>query len=174
MNDPRYPIGTFTLEGAIDAVQREKWISEIAAQPAKLRDAVAGLSDAQLDTPYRNGGWTLRQVVHHVPDSHMNGYVRFKLALTENNPTIKPYLEHEWAKLPDSTLPLEMSLKLFEAIHERWTKLLQHMTDVDFERTYVNPESRKQWLLKEAIGLYAWHGNHHIAHITELRKRKNW
>jgi hypothetical protein len=173
MTDPRYPIGKFTFDG-VDATQREAWISEITMQPSKLREAVVGLSDAQLDTPYREGGWTVRQVVHHVPDSHINAYIRFKLALTENNPTIKPYFEDKWAELPDSKLPVEVSLKLLELVHGRWVVILKSMTEADFERTYFHPESQKTFVLKEVVGLYAWHGNHHIAHVTELKKRMNW
>jgi uncharacterized damage-inducible protein DinB len=174
MTDPRYPIGTFSFEGTIDAAQRQQWMSEIASQPLRLREAVAGLHDVQLDTPYREGGWTVRQVVHHVPDSHMNSYIRFKLALTEDNPTIKPYEEGAWAMLADSKLPVEVSLRLLESVHERWGMLLQHMTDADFEKTFVHPQSKQTLTLARALGLYAWHGNHHIAHVTELKKNKGW
>lgn len=174
MSDPRYPIGKFSFDGVVDAKQREQWISEIATQPSRLREAVAGLSDAQLDTPYRDGGWTVRQVVHHVPDSHMNSYIRFKLALTEDNPTIKPYDETAWAKLADSALPVEVSLRLLEAIHERWVVLLKSLKDTDFEKTFMHPQSGETLSLARTLGLYAWHGNHHIAHVTELRKRMNW
>jgi uncharacterized damage-inducible protein DinB len=174
MTDPRYPIGKFVFEGTIDAVQRERWINEIFTQPVSLREAVAGLSDAQLDTPYRDGGWTVRQVTHHVPDSHMNSYIRFKLALTEDNPTIKPYEEAAWANLADSKLPVEVSLKLLETIHERWIVLLKSLTETDFEKTFVHPQSGKTSELARVLGLYAWHGTHHIAHITELRKHKGW
>jgi uncharacterized damage-inducible protein DinB len=174
MTDPRYPIGQFGFDGVIDAKQREQWINEIATQPLRLREAVAGLSDAQLDTPYREGGWTVRQVVHHLPDSHMNAYIRFKLATTEKNPTIKPYDETAWANLPDSTLPAEISLKLLAFVHERWLAVLNSMTDADFEKTYFHPESQKTFVLNKVLGLYAWHGNHHIAQVTDLKKRMNW
>jgi DinB superfamily len=174
MTDPRYPIGKFSFAGTIDAVQRQRWIEEIASQPIRLREAVAGLNDTQLDTPYREDGWTVRQVTHHVPDSHMNSYVRFKLALTEDNPTIKPYNEVGWANLADSKLPVEVSLRLLEAVHERWVVLLKSLTDVDFEKTFVHPQSGKTSELARVLGLYAWHGNHHIAHVTELRKKMNW
>jgi DinB superfamily len=174
MTDPRYPIGKFTFDGVVDAKQREQWINEIARQPSRLREVVAGLSDVQLDTPYRDGGWTVRQVVHHVPDSHMNAYIRFKLALTEDNPTIKPYDEGAWANLPDSKLPVEVSLKLLESIHERWVVVLKHMRDAEFEKTYFHPESQKTFVLEKVLGLYAWHGHHHIAHIVELKNRMNW
>ncbi len=174
MTDPRYPIGEFKFEGAIDAAQRQQWISEIASQPAKLREAVANLSDVQLDTPYRDGGWTVRQVVHHVPDSHMNSYSRFKLALTEDNPTIKPYDEEAWGNLADSKLPAEVSLRLLESLHERWVVLLKSLTETDFEKTFAHPQSKETLTLARTLGLYAWHGNHHIAHVTELRKNKSW
>lgn len=174
MRDPRYPIGKFTFDGVVDAKQREEWINEIAMQPSRLREAVAGLSDAQLDTPYRENGWTVRQVVHHVPDSHMNAYIRFKLAITENHPTIKPYDEGAWANLPDSRLPVEVSLGLLELVHQRWVVILKHMTEADFDKTYFHPESQKTFVLGKVLGSYAWHGNHHIAHITELKKRMNW
>jgi hypothetical protein len=174
MTDARYPIGKFSFEGTIDASQRAKWISEITSQPVKLQEAVKGLSDTQLDTPYREGGWTVRQVVHHVPDSHMNAYIRFKLALTENHPNIKPYDETAWAELADSKLPVEVSLRLLGAVHERWVVLLNSLTEADFEKTYFHPESQKTFVLKNVLGLYAWHGNHHIAHVSELKKRMNW
>jgi uncharacterized damage-inducible protein DinB len=174
MTDPRYPIGKFSFEGIIDAVQRQKWIDEIAIQPIRLREAVSSLTDAQLDTPYREGGWTVRQVVHHIPDSHMNSYIRFKLALTEDSPTIKPYEEADWANLADSKLPLEVSLRLLESLHERWLILLNTMTDTDFTRTFVHPQSKQTLSLARTLGLYAWHGNHHIAHVTELKKNKGW
>jgi uncharacterized damage-inducible protein DinB len=173
-DDARYPIGKFAFDENVDAAQCEQWLAELASQPAKLLEAVAGLSDAQLDTPYRDGGWTVRQVVHHVPDSHMNAYLRFKLSLTEVNPTIKPYIEGAWANLPDSKLPVEMPLRLLESLHERWVGLLKHMTEADLEKTYFHPESQKTLVLKNVLGLCAWHGNHHIAHITELKKRMKW
>jgi hypothetical protein len=174
MTDPRYPIGKFGFEGAIDAKQRGAWIDEIAAQPSRLREAVIGFNEAQLDTPYRDGGWTVRQVVHHVPDSHMNAYIRFKLAVTENNPMIKPYDETAWAELADSKLPVDVSLRLLESVHERWVVLLESLSEADFEKTYFHPESKKTFVLKNVLGLYAWHGSHHIAHVTELKKRMNW
>jgi uncharacterized damage-inducible protein DinB len=139
-----------------------------------MRRAVAGLRADQLDTPYREGGWTVRQVVHHVSDSHLNAYIRFKWALTEAAPTIKPYDETAWATLPDSLLtPVEISLTLLESLHARWTVLLRSLTAEDFQRTFNHPQSGPHdvdWLL----GLYSWHGNHHMAHITALRERMNW
>lgn len=175
MSDLRYPIGRFTASGAIDAARRAAWIDDIAAAPAAMRKAVAGLSPEQLDTPYRPDGWTVRQVVHHVPDSHLNAYVRFKLALTEPRPIIKPYDEASWAALPDSrNTPLDISLTLLETLHARWVVLLRAMTDADFARGYEHPEMDRFVPLGEALGLYAWHGRHHTAHITSLRQRSGW
>jgi uncharacterized damage-inducible protein DinB len=172
--DPRYPIGKFELPKDVTPALRQAAIEEIAATPAKVRAAVAGLSDAQLDTPYREGGWTVRQVVHHLPDSHMNAYVRWRLALTETQPTIKPYEESAWAKLEDArSAPVEVSLKLLEALHERWARLLRSVKTEQYARTLLHPEhgiKNLDWLLF----LYSWHGKHHTAHITELRKQKGW
>ncbi|MEK6570441.1 MAG: YfiT family bacillithiol transferase, partial [Bacteroidota bacterium] len=151
-----------------------QFIQHLADAPANLRGAVRGLSDRQLDTPYRPGGWTVRQVVHHVPDSHLNAYIRFKLALTENEPTIKPYEQQLWAELPDArTGPIEMSLALLEALHKRWVLLLQSLNPSDFNRTFRHPELGLM-TLDRTLALYAWHGRHHVAHITSLRERMGW
>ncbi|MEO8725033.1 MAG: YfiT family bacillithiol transferase [Acidobacteriaceae bacterium] len=166
----RYPIGKFNYVAAEDKRERDRRIGVIAALPAKMRAAVAGLSEAQLETPYREGGWTVRQVIHHVPDSHMQSYSRFKLALTEDDPAIKGYEESAWAKLPDSTGPIEPSLALLEALHARWTSLLRAMTDEQWQRNYVHPEMGKV-PLEEALALYVWHGQHHQAHIRQALKR---
>jgi hypothetical protein len=172
--DPRFPIGKYVPEPNPDALKLAAWIDDIARAPETLRAAVRGLDDAQLDTPYRDGGWTLRQVAHHVPDSHMNAYVRFKLALTEDTPVIKPYDESLWADLPDAKSgPVEVSLVLLERLHERWVKLLRAMTPADFAREYRHPESGPASLARIA-GLYAWHGRHHPAQITTLRAAKGW
>lgn len=173
--DPRYPIGKFQWSGSeATAKERAERIAQIAACPAGLREAVAGLDDAQLDTPYRDGGWTVRQVVHHVPDSHMNAYVRFKLGLTEDTPTIKPYEENSWAQLPDArTAPIRVSLDLLDNVHERWLIVLRAMRDADFARRINHPESGVQ-TLDRVLALYAWHGRHHIAHVTSLREKKGW
>ena len=169
-----YPIGKFSYAGPLTKSQRDAAIEIIAHTPAKLRAAVRGLSPQQLDTPYRPGGWTVRQVVHHVPDSHLNAYIRTKLALTENEPTIKPYDEKAWAELADSRLtPIETSLSLLETIHERWNHLLRGMSDTDFGRTFRHPEHGVR-TLDWMLGLYAWHGPHHTAHITTLRQRMGW
>lgn len=175
MEELRYPIGRYRFESGTTDVQRHRWIEEIAAAPAELRSAVAGLSPVQLDTPYRPGGWTLRQVVHHLPDSHLNAYVRTKLALTEETPTIKPYDEARWAELPDGrNAPPELSLALLEALHHRWVVVLRAIPPADFSRMLVHPEHGRAMSLDEIVGMYAWHGRHHIAHITSLRARRQW
>ena len=172
--DPRYPVGPFTFDPNITPDKRRTWIAAIRETPAQLRAAVQGLSDAQIETPYRDGGWTVRQVVHHVPESHMNAYVRFKLALTEDNPTIKPYEEDLWVRLPDiPRTPLETSLTLLEALHTRWVTLLETMAGKDFERPLVHPEIGPI-TIDRLLQTYAWHGAHHVAHITTLRALKGW
>jgi hypothetical protein len=172
--DPRYPIGKFAMPAQVTPQMRQAAIEEIAAAPAKIRAAVKGLNDAQLDTPYREGGWTVRQVVHHVPDSHINSYVRFRLTLTEDNPPIKTYEEARWAELVDAkTAPVDVSLNLLDSLHDRWVRLLRSLGAGDFERAARHPEWGPvtiDWLLFQ----YAWHGKHHTAHITELRKQKGW
>jgi DinB superfamily len=174
MNDPRYPIGRFSADPSSSPETRARHIGEIAGLPLRMRQAVAGLSAKQLDTPYRDGGWTVRQVVHHVPDSHLNAYVRSKLALTEETPTIKPYDENAWAQLQDSALtPVEVSLALLDAVHSRWVTLLRSLQPRDFERQFNHPEAGVHdldWL----VALYDWHGNHHLAHIATLRQRMKW
>jgi uncharacterized damage-inducible protein DinB len=169
MADPRYPIGQFTFPDSTTAEERQAWIREIARTPQQLRAAVAGLSKEQLDTPYRPGGWTVRQVVHHVPDSHMNAFVRFKLALTEDQPTIKPYDEARWAVLADAALPVDPSLDLLEALHLRWVRILESMSERDHQRAFVHPESG-MWRLDQYLAQYAWHGRHHVAHVASLRQ----
>lgn len=172
-DDLRYPVGRFDGRSAATAEARAAAIAELRALPGSLRAAVAGLSDAQLDTPYREGGWTVRQVVHHVADSHMNAFIRFKLALTEDWPTIKPYDEAAWARLPDSALPLEPSLALIGALHTRWVALVEPLAESDFARGYTHPENGRQ-SLATALAIYAWHSRHHTAHITALRTRMGW
>jgi uncharacterized damage-inducible protein DinB len=174
MADLRFPIGKFQYSGSVSESQRKRFIDEIAATPAQLRAAVRGLSPDQLDTPYREGGWTVRQVVHHVPDSHLNSYVRFKLALTEDEPTIKGYDEGRWAQLADTrTTPVEISLSLLESLHQRWTNLLRSLNGSEWTRTFRHPE-RGLMTLDETLAMYAWHGKHHVAHITRLRESKGW
>ena len=172
--DKRYPIGQFCYEGEISPTQREEWIREISDFPLKLREAVKNLSEDQLDLTYREGGWTLRQVVHHLADSHMNSFIRFKLALTEDTPTIKPYFEDRWAELQDSVrTDINLSIKLLEALHHKWVILLKSMTDSDYKKQFFHPESKKLVALDYNLGIYAWHGKHHIAHITTLRNERD-
>jgi hypothetical protein len=172
--DLRYPIGKFKFEESITEDQRQRFIDQIEGTPAELRVAVQGLSLEQLDTPYRPGGWTVRQVVHHLPDSHLNSYARFKLALTEDEPTIKPYYEERWAELDDArNAPIEISLTLLESLHRRWVLLLRSLAPQEFARTFKHPELGVVSLDKN-INLYAWHGRHHVAHITSLRERMGW
>lgn len=174
MNDPRYPIGKFSFPPSLAPEQRNQLIDDIAHVPANMRAAVKGLSPEQLDTPYRDGGWTVRQVAHHVPDSHMNAYIRFKLALTEDEPTIKPYLEDRWAKLQDTqSTPLEVSLTMLDSLHDRWVRLLRALGPEDWKRTFRHPELGLVQLDKN-VALYGWHGKHHVAHITELKRRMGW
>ena len=174
MDDPRYPVGRYAAPDEITPDQRRQWIEQVAEAPARLRAAVSGLDDRQLDTPYRDGGWTVRQVVHHVPDSHMNAYTRVKLALTEEQPTIKPYDEAARAKLNDvRETPIETSLLLLETLHQRWDTILRAMTDADFERTLIHPDHGVM-TLDALIAMYAWHGRHHVGHITSLRARSGW
>jgi uncharacterized damage-inducible protein DinB len=174
MNDPRFPIGKFHYQGAPGEEERAGFIREIEETPSRMRAAVHGLSSEQLDTPYRDGGWSIRRLVHHVPDSHLNAYVRFKLALTEDEPTIKPYAEDRWARLADSeSTPIEVSLALLDNLHARWVSLLRSLRPDEWKRAFKHPELGLMPLEKN-LALYAWHGKHHTAHITELRKRMDW
>jgi uncharacterized damage-inducible protein DinB len=174
VHDLRYPIGDFKRDAKLTDEQRRQYIEAIAEAPAQLTAAVAGLSPQQMDTPYRPGGWTVRQLVHHVPDSHMNAYVRFKLALTEDEPTIKPYNEALWAELADSkNTPPEVSLALLENLHSRWVQLLWSLGPADWARKLRHPEMGTM-TLDDVLALYAWHGRHHVAHITALRERNGW
>jgi uncharacterized damage-inducible protein DinB len=174
MTDLRYPIGKFSYDGHLTEDQKRTFLDDIAQTPAKLRASVKALSGVQLDTPYRPGGWTVRQVVHHVPDSHLNAYVRFKLALTEDEPTIKPYAEDRWAQLADTkATPVEVSLTLLESLHDRWVRLLRSLTPEEWKRTFRHPELGAM-TLEKTLALYAWHGRHHVSHITGLRERSGW
>ena len=173
MSDLRYPIGPYQHRPGSPA-DHAAWIDDIAALPARLREAVAGLDHMQLDTPYRPGGWTVRQVVHHLADSHINSYVRFRLALTEDSPTIKPYDQAAWARLPDAlTGGVAVSLTLLESLHDRWVRLLRSLHEKDFARTLYHPEAGTLDL-DYLTGMYAWHCRHHVAHVTELRLREGW
>lgn len=175
MTDLRYPIGKFTYDGPMTDARRAECVARIAAAPAALRAAVTGLDDAQLDTPYRPEGWTVRQVVHHVPDSHLNAYTRIRLALTEDTPTIKPYEEARWAELFDArSLPVEISLRLLEALHGRWVPLLQRISAAEGGRRFRHPEHGRLITIDEVVAMYAWHGEHHTAHVTRLRERMAW
>lgn len=175
MTDLRYPVGEFAVTGETTPSRLEGWIAEITEAPARLRAAVHGLTNEQFDTPYRPEGWTVRQVVHHIPDSHLNAYVRFKLALTEDNPTIKPYEEALWADLADTKgTQVGVSLMLLEALHRRWIVLLKSLTAEQWSRTYFHPQQQKTMRLDHVLALYAWHGKHHVGHITGLRERMAW
>ncbi len=173
-DDLRYPIGKFSYEGSPTEDQKNQFLNDIERTPANLRAALRGLSGPQLDTPYRPEGWTLRQVAHHVPDSHMNAYIRFKLALTEDDPTIKPYAEDRWAMLHDTAAaPVEVSLSLLDSLHTRWMKLLRSLRPEDWKRTFRHPQLGLVPLEKN-LALYSWHGRHHVAHITSSRERNGW
>ena len=172
-DDLRHPVGRFRPPAATTPGIRAEHIEILRLLPERLRDAVAGLTDAQLETPYRDGGWTVRQVVHHYADSHANSFIRFKLALTEDWPTIKPYDEAAWARLPDSRLPIDGSLVFIDALHARWVALLQSMSEADFARGMIHPE-RGRFDLATTLAIYAWHSRHHVAHIANLRQRMAW
>lgn len=174
MNVLSFPIGVYEAPEVVSVAQRNEWIADIEALPKRMNDAVRNLTAEQLDTPYRPEGWTLRQTVHHTADSHQNAYIRFKLALTEDNPTIKPYEQDAWAMLEDSKLPIDLSLKILEGVHARWTVILKNMTDADFARTFVHPEHNKKFRLDIALGMYSWHSRHHTAHIEKLVARMRW
>ncbi len=171
--DLRYPIGEFNKNVVITPALRAEYIKTILALHDNLAEAVSGLNERQLDTPYRPDGWTIRQTIHHVADSHLNSFIRFKLALTENAPTIRPYFEDRWAELADSKMPIDVSMKIIQGIHLRWATLLMAMTEEDFKRELIHPESGV-WTLEKTLALYDWHGRHHTAHITNLRARNNW
>ena len=172
--DLRYPIGEFKFEAPLAQDQRQALIVKIEQTPARMRAAVADLNGEQLDTPYRPEGWTVRQVVHHVPESHLNSYIRFKLAITEDEPVIKPYFEDRWAELDDARqAPIALSLDLLETLHGRWVWFLRSLKEKDWQRTFRHPELGLVSLDKN-VALYAWHGQHHVAHITALRERMGW
>ncbi|HCN84898.1 MAG TPA: putative metal-dependent hydrolase [Sphingobacteriaceae bacterium] len=171
----RYPIGKYTTPENITQDQISAWIDEINAFPAKLRITVSGLNDRQLNTPYREEGWTLRQVVHHLADSHMNAYIRYKLAITEQEPVIRPYDEKKWAECEEAkTADIDISLALIDTLHKRWVLFLRSLKYEDFERTYIHPEHNKVFSLKNVTGMYVWHGDHHLHHILQTIERNNW
>ena len=172
--DLRYPVGKWNTKGPFTNAQRHQMIASIGAAPEKFRAATAGLNEAQLNTPYRNGGWTVRQTIHHVADSHMNAYIRFRLGITEAEPTVKPYDEKTWAELFDArTAPVEISLGLIDGVHKRWVMLLETVREIDFNRNVRHPEHGTM-SLDDLMALYEWHGRHHAAHITGLRQRNGW
>jgi len=173
MTDLRYPIGTFTLPAKLSPAARPLAIRDIEETPRRLRAAVKDLSESQLDTSYRPDGWSVRQVVHHLPDSHMNSYVRLKRALTEHVPTVQTYDEASWAELPDAAAPIEGSMALLERLHERWVYLWQRLADPDWVRQPRHPDLGEM-RVDELLAFYAWHGKHHVAHITRLREREGW
>jgi hypothetical protein len=173
IEDLKYPIGRFKYKG--DGSELASQIEKIASLPRKLRSAVDGLTNDQLDTPYRDGGWTLRQVVHHIADSHINAYTRFKLAMTEHIPEIKPYDEAKWAECEEAKYgDVDLSLELIEALHRRWVAFLHTLNEDDLRRTYYHPVSKDQYALAEVISMYAWHGDHHLAHITNAKRTNQW
>jgi hypothetical protein len=174
LTDLRYPIGPFAYHGSMTDTGRADCVRRIAAAPGRLRASVSGLDEEQLDTAYRPGGWTVRQVVHHVPDSHLNAFCRFRLALTEEHPTVRPYDEKTWANLPDMRMPPEVSLRLLESLHERWVFLLRALPKEAWSRTYHHPEAGRDFILDDLLQIYAHHGRHHTAHITGLRARMEW
>jgi hypothetical protein len=171
----RYPVGKFIFPEQISSEEISAMLKIIDELPAKLRSAVTDMNEEQLNTPYRDGGWTARQVVHHLFDSHSNAFTRMKLAVTEDNPTIKPYKEALWAELEDGkNTPVELGLVLLEALHKRWLIFLRSVGEKDFHRTFVHPESKRTQTIAQAVALYSWHCRHHLAHITELKKRMGW
>lgn len=174
MHELQYPIGQFTYTGGYDATQRASLIQGIALLPAQVRAAVATLNDEQLATPYRPGGWSLRQLLHHIPDSHMHAYIRMHWALTEETPRIKAYQEAAWARLPDYHAPVELSLQLLTAVHARWVYLLEHLPTDDWQKAFEHPETNQLVTMQEMLGTYNWHGRHHLAHITSLLEREGW
>ena len=172
--DPRYPIGKYEPK-PFSEDQKNKWLADILFLPEEIERAILNLDQAQLLTPYREGGWTVQQLVHHVADSHMNAYIRFKLAITEDNPTIKPYEEKAWALLADvSIVPINVSITLLHALHQRWYIAIKDLTNADWNKTVFHPEQKKEISVWFLLGLYAWHGKHHVAHILTLRENKGW
>lgn len=178
--DERYPIGKledqhFSDKGTYDEEAKNSYLLDIKMCPSLIEYAITNLDEQQLNTPYRNGGWTVKQLVHHIADSHMNAYIRFKLGLTEDNPTIKPYDQSAWANLSDTeNLPVNISITLLHALHVRWYELLKNMKENEWQRTVFHPEQKRKITLWNLLGMYAWHGKHHAAHITKLRERMNW
>jgi len=172
--DPRYPIGKFSSKDSYTPAERTDFMQRIESLPGRLDAAVVGMNDKQFDTPYRDGGWTVRQVVHHVADSHANAYIRVKWALTEDKPVIKPYDEKAWATTPETTSDPALSLAFLKALHAKWTLLLKNMSEAERQRLFIHPATQKTFNADQLMAMYAWHGDHHLAHITELKKRMGW
>ena len=170
----KYPIGKFNVASVNDDQYLERSIFAIEALPFKILNTVNKLNDKQLDTPYRPGGWTVRQLVHHIPDSHTNAYIRFKWTLTEDNPVIKAYFEEKWAELPDSKAPVYIAFNMLASVHERWVILMKSLKKEDWEKSFIHPANNNTVSLKELVGMYAWHGEHHLTHIRNLIRRENW
>ena len=171
----RFPVGRYSVPASISAEDRAKWIENIRSLPQKMRNVVVRLSEDQLNTPYRPEGWTIRQVIHHVADSQLNCYIRYKWTMTENNPTIKAYNQKDWGNLTDSLQgPVDMSLDLLEAVHKRWTWFMDNLNEDDWNRTFVHPENGRKISLNINLSVYSWHSDHHLAHITSLTERMNW
>lgn len=174
MDALKYPVGKY-VEQPFSEKQKAEWLLDIEALPKQMEYAVINLDETQLNTPYRDGGWMVKQVVHHVADSHMNAYIRFKLGLSEDHPTIKPYAEAKWAEMPDTiNLPINLSLTLLYALHARWYEILKHISEEQYSRKVFHPEHKKHMTLWYLLGNYAWHGRHHVAHIQQLRDSRNW
>lgn len=174
MEDLRYPIGKFTPKDSHTAEEIAAYIFRIETLPAKVEKAIQGLSDEQLDTPYRDGGWTVRQVVHHISDSHMNAYIRIKWMLTEETPLIKAYNEKGWAETPETKADPSLSLHLLKALHTKWVVLARKLSPQDLQKHFIHPDTQKHIRMDNLLGTYAWHGEHHLAHITNLKERKGW
>jgi len=170
----QYPIGKFVAQEAYSHDELANFIERIASLPSRLQQAINNFSDKQLDTPYREGGWTVRQLIHHIADSHLNAYIRFKWTLTEDSPVIKAYNEKIWATTPEVSGDPQLSLDLLKAHHRKWVELLKALSPADLEKYFVHPETKRQVKLKNLMGLYAWHSDHHLAHITKLKERMNW
>ena len=174
LEDLRYPTGKYQPQ-PFSEKQKEDWLNDLKFLPQELELAIQNLDEARLQTPYREGGWTVQQLVHHIADSHINAYMRFKLGLTENNPFIKPYEEKEWANLDDvNTVPINVSITMLHALHRRWVATLKALSDEQWQRTVFHPEQKKEMTLWFLLGMYAWHGKHHVKHITALRERNGW
>jgi hypothetical protein len=172
--DPRYPIGKFQAQESYTADDTKSFIARIEAFPSKLEAAIKGMTDAQIGTPYRDGGWTVRQVVHHVADSHSNAYIRTKWTLTESTPLIKAYEEKDWAETPETKFPLDISINVLKSLHAKWTILLKSLVPEDFKKGFIHPDTNQIVPLERMVHLYCWHGEHHLAHITTLKEKMGW